>query len=428
MKKRAASKRFIPAAVLATGIIFSANGAGHAATGSEILSYGNQFLGKPYIYGASYGQTQSFDCSSFTKTIFAHFGIDIPRVSSAQATVGVPVSKSNLQVGDLLFYDTDGDGVINHVGIYAGDGQMLDAEPTYGVRYTSAFSNAYWNKYFVTARRVLGESGSANPPGSSTPAPPANNGSSSHSSGSFYTVKPGDSLWKIASSHGMSVAQLKSANGLASDLIYAGQKLKLSGSASSSGGSNSGGSSGNQASSGGTYVVKSGDSLWKIAANHGMSVSKLKSINGLSSDIIYPGQKLKLSGSASSSGGSNSGGSSGNQASSGGTYVVKPGDSLWKIAVNHGMSLSSLKSINGLKSDVIYPGQKLKLSGHASTSNTSSSKHSSKKPASSFYIVKKGDSLWDIALLNDTSVNKLMKANHLSSIVIYPGQKLAIPQ
>ncbi|MFC7394960.1 LysM peptidoglycan-binding domain-containing protein [Scopulibacillus cellulosilyticus] len=431
MNKKTTAKKFIPAAVLATGIIFTANGVGHAASGGQVLSYGNQFLGTPYVFGAPYGQTNSFDCSSFTETVFAHFGIQLPRTSSAQANVGVPVSKSNLQAGDLLFYDTDGDGVINHVGIYDGNGQMLNADSTHGVKYSPAFSPTYWNKYFVTARRVL-DGSSSNPPSSNPTPSPAHDNDSSGGNSSVYTVKSGDSLWKIASSHGMSTAQLKSMNGLTSDMIYVGQKLKLKGNASSANESNKYTPSGSHStSSGGTYVVKSGDSLWKIASDHGMSVAQLKSINGLTSDMIHPGQKLKLKGNASSASESNKYIPSGSHStSSGGTYVVKSGDSLWKIASSHGMSVAQLKSINGLTSDMIHPGQKLKLSGSASASGDTNHKtsSSSKKPAASFYKVKSGDSLWEIALLNDTTVNKLMKANHLSSIVIYPGQKLAIPK
>ncbi|WP_312473258.1 LysM peptidoglycan-binding domain-containing protein [Neobacillus sp.] len=86
-----------------------------------------------------------------------------------------------------------------------------------------------------------------------------------------YTVHPGDSLWKISNVNHVSINQLKDWNHLSSDTIYVNQKLSL------------------------TYTVKSGDSLWVIAKSYGTSVSDLKNLNGLTSDFIRIGQQLKIS-------------------------------------------------------------------------------------------------------------------------------------
>ncbi|OMP66699.1 LysM peptidoglycan-binding and 3D domain-containing protein [Domibacillus epiphyticus] len=102
-----------------------------------------------------------------------------------------------------------------------------------------------------------------------------------------YTVQPGDTLWSISQKSGTTVEQLKAANGLSSNMIYAGETISTSGSSKTV-----------SASSNGTYTVKAGDTLFKIATAHGISVGSLKSINGLSSDMIYPGDKLSTSGSA----------------------------------------------------------------------------------------------------------------------------------
>ncbi|WP_307721769.1 C40 family peptidase [Paenibacillus humicus] len=72
----------------------------------------------PYKFGASSGSTDAFDCSSFMQYIFKKNGIDLPRSSRQQAAVGTPVAKDRLQPGDLVFSDTNRDGVINHVSLY----------------------------------------------------------------------------------------------------------------------------------------------------------------------------------------------------------------------------------------------------------------------------------------------------------------------
>lgn len=124
-----------------------------AATGGDIIKTGEKYLGRPYQYGAVLGKTSSFDCSSFTAKVFKENGITLPRTSRDQSKVGVRVSKANLRKGDLVFYDTDYDGVINHVGIHAGTSSMLHAGSTKGVSYAN--TKYYWSPRFVTARRVL---------------------------------------------------------------------------------------------------------------------------------------------------------------------------------------------------------------------------------------------------------------------------------
>ncbi|MDR7002601.1 LysM peptidoglycan-binding domain-containing protein [Neobacillus niacini] len=91
-----------------------------------------------------------------------------------------------------------------------------------------------------------------------------------------YTVHPGDSLWKISHLQNVSINHLKEWNDLSSDKIYVNQKLSL------------------------TYTVKPGDSLWELARANGTTVSELKSLNGLSSDLIRIGQQLKIPNSKTS--------------------------------------------------------------------------------------------------------------------------------
>ncbi|MCY8849581.1 LysM peptidoglycan-binding domain-containing protein [Bacillus inaquosorum] len=181
-------------------------------------------------------------------------------------------------------------------------------------------------------------------------------------------VKKGDTLWELSRKYDTTISKIKSENHLRSDIIYAGQTLSINGKSTSSKSSSSSSSS--------TYKVKSGDSLWKISNKYGMTVSELKKLNGLKSDLLRIGQVLKLKGSTSSSSSSSSKVSS----SSTSTYKVKSGDSLSKIASKYGTTVSKLKSLNGLKSDLIYAGQVLKVKG---TSSSTGSKNVSSSTSSS---------------------------------------------
>ena len=184
-----------------------------------------------------------------------------------------------------------------------------------------------------------------------------------------HKVQSGESLWTIANQYNMSVNQLKSLNNLSSNLIFPNQTLKVSGSRSNSSSSHSTTSR----STGTTYTVKSGDSLSGIAAKYGTSYQRIMQLNGLNSTIIYPGQKLKVSGSANSSTShaKPSTSSSSNRGTT--TYTVQSGDSLSSIAAQFNTSYQQIMNLNGLSNFLIYPGQKLKVSGKASTSQQSTS-------------------------------------------------------
>ncbi|MEW4057766.1 LysM peptidoglycan-binding domain-containing protein [Bacillus siamensis] len=129
-----------------------------------------------------------------------------------------------------------------------------------------------------------------------------------------------------------------------------------------------------------TIKVKKGDTLWGLSNRYGTSINSIKSENKLKSDIIYIGQKLSINGKSSS--GSNSG-----SKSSSSTYKVVKGDSLWKIANKYKMTVNQLKSLNGLKTDLIRIGQVLKVKGSTSGS-VSSGSSSSKQPSSSHNIAQ----------------------------------------
>ncbi|KKC46496.1 hypothetical protein VE23_04165 [Paenibacillus sp. D9] len=143
----------------------AANGNANASTADAVVATGMQYLGVPYKFGASSGSTDAFDCSSFMQYIFKKNGIDLPRSSRQQAAVGTPVAKDRLQPGDLVFSDTNRDGVINHVSLYIGDGKLLHTYRV-GIGVTvSTFAGSTWDNTFVTARHVLpGGSGTVDLP------------------------------------------------------------------------------------------------------------------------------------------------------------------------------------------------------------------------------------------------------------------------
>ncbi len=115
-----------------------------------ILSYANKFMGTPYVWGGT--SPSGFDCSGFTQYVFNHFGLSLPRTSEEQFATGVPVSRNNLQPGDLVFFSTYAPGA-THVGIYMGNGLMVDAQD-YGVSIDSIF-NSYWGPKYLGARQVF---------------------------------------------------------------------------------------------------------------------------------------------------------------------------------------------------------------------------------------------------------------------------------
>ncbi len=247
-----------------------------------------------------------------------------------------------------------------------------------------------------------------------------------------YATKSGDTLYRIAHSHGMSVAELKRLNGLTSDLIYPNQTLKLK---QTSEPVKDTPAVTTKVTSAPSYAVKSGDTLYRIAKNHHMTVSQLKEMNGLTSNLIRPNQALqvvtymakeqekkniqetseevpKLASNAQTATAEN-------------TYATKSGDTLYRIAHSHGMSVAELKRLNGLTSDLIYPNQTLKLK-QTSEPVKDTPAVTTKVTSAPSYAVKSGDTLYRIAKNHHMTVNELKELNGLSSYLIRPNQRLKV--
>lgn len=160
-----------------------------------------------------------------------------------------------------------------------------------------------------------------------------------------HRVRRGETLSQVASRYGASVGAIMEVNRLRSaHRIYPGQRLQIP----------TGGSAPRRALSPGaevTHRVRSGDSLWRLAQRYGTTVDRIRRDNGLSGNLLRPGQRLRIRGSGTSSGGGG-----------GGSYTVRRGDTLGIIAQRHGVSLRRLLSVNRLSArSTIYPGQRLQI-------------------------------------------------------------------
>lgn len=119
----------------------------------QIVAYAETFLGVPYVYGAN--GPDAYDCSSFTQAVYAHFGYDLYRRSPDQPLNGRPVSRDELQPGDLVFFRTIAGAYISHVAIYAGNGAIIHASSgSRMIRYASLYEPYFANSY-VCACRII---------------------------------------------------------------------------------------------------------------------------------------------------------------------------------------------------------------------------------------------------------------------------------
>lgn len=149
------------------------------------------------------------------------------------------------------------------------------------------------------------------------------------------TVQPGDTLWKLSQKYRVSIEEIKTANGLNSNILYSGQRLNIP-------------------IQGAIHTVQSGETLWTISQQYNTTAAQIKKANNLTSTIIYAGQKLTIPSKSV-------------------TYTVQSGDTLWTISKKYGVSISAIQSQNRLSSHYIYPGQELTIPSGANTQAVQSS-------------------------------------------------------
>jgi peptidoglycan DL-endopeptidase LytE len=178
-----------------------------------------------------------------------------------------------------------------------------------------------------------------------------------------------------------------------------------------------------------TYKVQSGDSLWSIALEHETSVTKLKSLNKLHSDLIFPNQVLKVGSFHADNAESVSKPQESVSHKPAKTYTIKSGDTLIGIANKHSITLAELKKWNNISGHLIYPGEKLVVAagGESIKEETPSTPVPPPAPSgNSTYIVKSGDTLSHISIRTGLSVAEIKRLNGLKSYMIYVGQELKV--
>ena len=202
-----------------------------------------------------------------------------------------------------------------------------------------------------------------------------------------YTVQKGDTLYGISKQFQVPVETIKRVNNLTTNTITVGQVLQIPSSQSTT-----------------TYTVKSKDTLYKIANQYNTTVNELMELNNLTTTILSIGQQLQVPVEGNNE-------SEENYTS----YIVKAGDSLYKIANEYGISVETIKQANNLTSNLLSIGQILKIPTENIETNYKE------------YEVKAGDSLYKIAQLFNTTVDEIMNANNLQTTILSVGQILKIP-
>ena len=166
------------------------------------------------------------------------------------------------------------------------------------------------------------------------------------------------------------------------------------------------------------HTVARGETLWGISNQENVSVDRLKSLNNLKSNIIYIGQQLKLDEEVPTKPNDNS--------SYYLLYSVKSNETLWSIATDHGVTAQQLIEWNGLKSNTVYIGQRLNIKKSEINGDTSPVVVPPTESQSKIHTVVKGDTLWGISRLYGVSLVNIRTWNNLKTDTLNIGQKVQV--
>ena len=356
----------------------------------SLINYGKLFLNTPYRYGS--GGTANFDCSGFTSHVYRNFGYNLERSSADQANQFPEVAKSQLQPGDLVFFNgRRRNGRVGHVGIVVsakedGDFDFIHASVKSGVIISNSKEN-YYLKRFVRAGRVLGADSfpqlafdnnrvSLYEPEQKTEykkvtkVVPAK----------YHYVKSGENLSVIADRYGVSVAKLKKRNHLKSEQLQVKQRLKIEDEKEIS-------------------VVE------KVLVENTKKHSKDSTI--VQNSVARSVADVKI------------------------THKVQKGETLFTLSKLYGKSIDELKAMNNLKDAKIFLGQEILIEKPVEVAQhvpTEKPKVAVAEKEETTYKVKKGETLSSIARKFDTTQDELISLNQLTNNKILAGQELKVAE
>ena len=228
----------------------------------------------------------------------------------------------------------------------------------------------------------------------------------------IYTVKSGDTLGRIASRYGVSTASLRMTNRIRGNMIRPGQRLRIPGTGDA------------EAADTVIHTVSSGETLSSIANRYGVTVTRLKRSNRLTSNTLHIGDKLEIPAREQPRASS-----SGVRAPQSKIHVVRSGETLSEIAESYGIGLSKVRAANGLRSNNLRVGQRLvipatakKLGGAVANASNASGSNDAR-----MHTVRAGDTLSAIARRYGTSVAKLKAVNNLKNNNLRIGERLRLP-
>jgi len=239
----------------------------------------------------------------------------------------------------------------------------------------------------------------------------------------YHRIRRGENLNYIAAKYGVDVNSLKEWNKISSNKILAGRKLKIYTDKTPVHYTANENNSSNVKSSLFRYKVKKGETISQIAEKFGVSSTELRKWNGLSTNKILSGQTLKIYGEGKTS---SLGDNTVKTVANINYYKVKSGDTIGKIAELYKVSVSSLKKWNGLRSNKIVAGKTLKIYSDTNVNDIPEKTTQSTKSNSKIHKVKRGETLYSIAMIYNLTVNKLKSLNSIFNNKIIVGQSLRV--